>query len=89
MADSEDVKNTGLYYYPEISLFPAIQLAWTIHETPARPGLILSPTPFSVVDSVSERNAARRNTDCISDGDAQSEQDSLQEKGVRKNLVAS
>ena len=38
----------------------------------------LPPPPFSVADSVKERN-----TDCIYDGDAQSEQDSLQEKGVR------
>ena len=36
----------------------------------------LSPNPFSVTDFEKERN-----TNCISDGDAQSEQDSLQEKG--------
>ena len=39
---------------------------------------ILPPDPFSVTDSVKERY-----TGCIYDGDAQSEQDSLQEKGVR------
>ena len=38
---------------------------------------ILPPDPFSVTDSVKERN-----TGCIYDGDAQSEQDSLQEKGL-------
>ena len=45
---------------------------------------ILSPNPFPVADSGKERN-----TDCISDGGAQPEQDSLQGKGARKDWVIS
>ena len=46
--------------------------------------LILSPNPLSVADSGKERN-----TDCIADRDAQSEQDSLQAKGARKDWAIS
>ena len=45
---------------------------------------ILSPNRFPVADS-----AKKRNTDYISDGDAQHELDSLQGKGARKHLVIS
>ena len=45
---------------------------------------ILSPNSFPVADSAKERN-----TDCIADGGAQPEQDSLQEKEARKDWVIS
>ena len=56
-----------------------------------RPHRILSPNPLSVADLggglPSGRAGKERNTDCIADRDAQSEQDSLQAKGARKDLV--
>jgi hypothetical protein len=51
-------------------------LAWTIHET-----LKSFTKPFSCSEFCEGACAARRNMGCIVDGDAQSEQDSLQEKG--------
>ena len=45
-----------------LQLQSTIELAWTIHETPARPGRILSLNPFLVADSGKERD-----TGCIVD----------------------
>ena len=76
---------SGVFLVQMMFKTPAgVRLAWTIHETPARPGPILSPNPLSVADSGKDRN-----TDCIGDRDAQSEQDLLQAKGARKDWAIS
>ena len=61
-------------------------LGWTIHDAPARPGRIPSPTLIVANKAVADlggrlpsgRAGKERNTDCIGFGPAQSEQDSLQ-----------
>ena len=49
-----------------------------------------APTdPFTCSEFCAGRAGKERNTDCVADGDAQPEQDLLQVKGVRKDLVIS